>query len=196
MKRCPSCQRTYTDDSLKFCLEDGSTLLSESSDATDLPATVIMPDPRITSPARAETARPPQQTPAQFAPHQAYNAPPPVWSPGAAAPQTHPHAVAGQGRGAAITSLICAIASFLMLAFCVIGGASRVDESLLGGIFIFSALLSLLGAVLGIVAVVKTGRDSSPQNSRVMAIVALVLNGIYLLIVVVILVLSMIATSR
>ena len=195
MKRCPSCQRTYTDDSLKFCLEDGSTLLGESSDATDLPATVIMPDPRITSPARAETARP-QQTPAQFASPQAYNAPPPVWSSAAAAAQTHPHATAGQGRGAAITSLICAIASFLMLAFCVIGGASRVDESLLGGIFIFSALLSLLGAVLGIVAVVKTGRDSSPQNSRVMAIIALILNGIYLLIVVVILVLSMVATSR
>ncbi len=26
MKRCPSCQRTYADDTLKFCLQDGSTL--------------------------------------------------------------------------------------------------------------------------------------------------------------------------
>src|SRR5918912_859094 len=30
MKRCPTCQRTYTDDSLTFCLQDGSPLLSVS----------------------------------------------------------------------------------------------------------------------------------------------------------------------
>ncbi|MBV9960358.1 MAG: hypothetical protein JO360_18165 [Acidobacteria bacterium] len=28
MKKCPSCNRTYTDDALSFCLEDGSPLLS------------------------------------------------------------------------------------------------------------------------------------------------------------------------
>lgn len=30
MKRCPTCQRAYTDDSLRFCLQDGATLLSVS----------------------------------------------------------------------------------------------------------------------------------------------------------------------
>ena len=30
MKRCPTCQRIYTDDTLRFCLEDGTALLSES----------------------------------------------------------------------------------------------------------------------------------------------------------------------
>jgi ketosteroid isomerase-like protein len=35
MKRCPTCQRTYTDDSLRFCLQDGTALVS----ATDAPAT-------------------------------------------------------------------------------------------------------------------------------------------------------------
>jgi YARHG domain len=30
MKRCPTCQRVYADDSLKFCLEDGATLLGVS----------------------------------------------------------------------------------------------------------------------------------------------------------------------
>ncbi|HYJ45531.1 MAG TPA: nuclear transport factor 2 family protein [Pyrinomonadaceae bacterium] len=29
MKRCPTCQRTYADDTLRFCLEDGSALLTE-----------------------------------------------------------------------------------------------------------------------------------------------------------------------
>lgn len=30
MKRCPNCQRTYTDASLNFCLEDGTPLLSDA----------------------------------------------------------------------------------------------------------------------------------------------------------------------
>src|SRR4051812_20896896 len=30
MKRCPTCQRIYTDDTLRFCLEDGAALLTES----------------------------------------------------------------------------------------------------------------------------------------------------------------------
>lgn len=28
MKRCPTCRRTYADDTLRFCLEDGTTLVS------------------------------------------------------------------------------------------------------------------------------------------------------------------------
>ncbi len=32
MKRCPTCQSTYTDDSLSFCLQDGALLLGESEE--------------------------------------------------------------------------------------------------------------------------------------------------------------------
>ena len=31
MKRCPTCQRIYADDTLRFCLEDGTALFSESA---------------------------------------------------------------------------------------------------------------------------------------------------------------------
>src|SRR5213078_3004234 len=30
MKRCPNCHRTYTDDALNFCLEDGTPLVSDA----------------------------------------------------------------------------------------------------------------------------------------------------------------------
>jgi hypothetical protein len=30
MKRCPTCQRTYTDETLKFCRDDGMPLQSYS----------------------------------------------------------------------------------------------------------------------------------------------------------------------
>ena len=196
MKRCPSCQRTYTDDSLVFCLEDGSALLSESAEESDLPATLIIQDPRLTNPARPETFRPnPVQTRAQTP--QAYTAQPPqpVWPP-TQMPQAQPASTRRQGRAAAIISLVSAISAFLLLAFCIIGGASGVDESLIGGIFIFSAVLALFGAIVGIVAAIRTGKDPGPQNSKTLAVVALVLNGVYLLITVVFLILGAIATPR
>jgi hypothetical protein len=99
------------------------------------------------------------------------------------------------GKGAAVTSLVCAIAAFLLLGFCIIGGATEVDESLLGGIFIFSVFLALVGAVLGIVAVSRSSKDTSAHNARTLAVVALVLNGMYLIISIVFLILGAAASS-
>ncbi len=44
MKRCPKCNRQYDDETLRFCLEDGSPLFSAHD--SKAPATEIMP-PRI-----------------------------------------------------------------------------------------------------------------------------------------------------
>ncbi len=41
MKRCPECRRDYYDDSLSYCLDDGSALL-EGPGSTDEPATAIL----------------------------------------------------------------------------------------------------------------------------------------------------------
>ncbi len=52
MKICPKCQKTYNDENLNFCLDDGS-VLSQSSpppQADKLPETVMMSAPRTTSP--------------------------------------------------------------------------------------------------------------------------------------------------
>ena len=51
MKRCPTCNRTYTDPSLNFCLEDGTPL------ATDAPA--IDPNATIRYPSARDTGEPP-----------------------------------------------------------------------------------------------------------------------------------------
>jgi hypothetical protein len=47
MKICPTCRKTYTDDGLNFCLEDGS-VLTVTSDVP--PETVMMNQPRYTDP--------------------------------------------------------------------------------------------------------------------------------------------------
>lgn len=47
MKRCPTCQTTYNDESLNFCLQDGATLVSageSSSSSRVADATLILPE--------------------------------------------------------------------------------------------------------------------------------------------------------
>jgi hypothetical protein len=60
MKRCPSCNRTYTDTSLNFCLEDGTPLVDAAGDP-DPNATIRYPEPINTNAPPAEIYR--QQTP-------------------------------------------------------------------------------------------------------------------------------------
>ena len=55
MKICPNCRRTYDDDGLNFCLEDGSVLTFASPDDE---RTVVMEYPRPTSPAPSSALRP------------------------------------------------------------------------------------------------------------------------------------------
>ena len=74
MKRCPICNRTYTDLSLNFCLEDGTPL------AADAPA--ADPNATIRYPSARDTAEPP--------PTEIYHPPPPVVSPRPTAPPPPP----------------------------------------------------------------------------------------------------------
>jgi hypothetical protein len=58
MKRCPSCNRSYTDLSLNFCLEDGTPLVADAPPAGDFNATVRYPSARDTEPPATEIYRP------------------------------------------------------------------------------------------------------------------------------------------
>jgi hypothetical protein len=43
MKRCPTCKRAFEDDSLAYCLDDGSPLVAETG--PDSEATLVSPAP-------------------------------------------------------------------------------------------------------------------------------------------------------
>ncbi|HMF55419.1 MAG TPA: hypothetical protein VK619_03590 [Pyrinomonadaceae bacterium] len=73
MKRCPNCNRTYTDDALSFCLDDGSPLVNADADPH---ATLLYPPPRDTSPQPPAPPSYSQQPQNQFA-----APPPPSWGP-------------------------------------------------------------------------------------------------------------------
>ncbi|HJY27886.1 MAG TPA: hypothetical protein VJ306_07670 [Pyrinomonadaceae bacterium] len=92
MKRCPTCDRTYTDPSLNFCLEDGTPLASDAPaydpnatirypsarDTIEPPPTEIYhPEPAVTPPAPRRTTPTPTPPPPP---------PPQQWRPGPTAP--------------------------------------------------------------------------------------------------------------
>ena len=54
MKRCPECRRDYYDDSLLYCLDDGSALL-EGPASADEPATAVFPSVHTTEEERTRT---------------------------------------------------------------------------------------------------------------------------------------------
>lgn len=56
MKRCPTCQRTYTDE-VKFCRVDGVTLINASAELTESEATRVLPESRATGEAPTELFR-------------------------------------------------------------------------------------------------------------------------------------------
>jgi ketosteroid isomerase-like protein len=82
MKRCLTCQRTYTDDTLRFCLQDGAVLVTETqgSAVPDPEATLVSearqgsrnegPPTEVLSPRGAQTIA--VQNPSQTAPPQSY----------------------------------------------------------------------------------------------------------------------------
>src|SRR6476469_9979595 len=73
MKVCPRCQKTYTDDNLNFCLEDGSVL--NSVNAAPPPPTSPISEPRQT--ASPQSFSQPQQQGWNVQPQQPYSMQPP-----------------------------------------------------------------------------------------------------------------------
>lgn len=65
MKRCPTCNRTFTDQSLSFCTEDGTPLVTEIALDSDPEATIVGSGARATG---NQSKTPPYQAPVQFAP--------------------------------------------------------------------------------------------------------------------------------
>src|SRR3981081_89822 len=69
MKRCPTCNRKYEDDTLKFCLEDGTALSDAARDANP-PATEILPRAQPTLKSSADPTIPSYPNAGEFRPRE------------------------------------------------------------------------------------------------------------------------------
>ena len=54
MKQCPNCQTRYTDDTLKFCLQDGTPLISPANAQTEMPTVSFTDSETLVSPRQVE----------------------------------------------------------------------------------------------------------------------------------------------
>jgi hypothetical protein len=130
MKRCPSCNRTYTDTSLNFCLEDGTPLVADAPPPADPNATMRYPAPRDTSePPPTEIYRPdsPLINPRQTAPPPP---PPPQqqWSPTpSAAPQKKSNALWWVLGGIAAVAVIGVGLVVMIIALASMGGNTNTN---------------------------------------------------------------------
>lgn len=133
MKRCPSCERTYTDDALSFCPNDGTPLeaFTQQSSGFDPQATIMATPPKVSSPFDQPSgtsdwpSQPPAATdwPSQPPPAPSDWGTPGSYQPGQQVmgsssfqpppPPPFPGAIGGQERGLAVASLICGIVSLL-----------------------------------------------------------------------------------
>jgi hypothetical protein len=166
MKRCPTCNRTYEDDALSFCLSDGSSLIKDEPYA---PAPVEPPPAVFTPPAPGDwrssgpvsPPAPAWQSPPQAPALSGYQQPLPATSYSSYAPVT-------KQNGLAIGSLVCGIASFLCC----------------------SIVTGIPAIVLGIIALNKEKSDPARYGGKGMAIGGIVLGAVSILIFVVYLILA------
>ncbi|HEV7376273.1 MAG TPA: hypothetical protein VGN95_16265 [Pyrinomonadaceae bacterium] len=132
MKQCPACNRTYTDDELSFCLEDGTQLQSTGFGSDAYPSfnpnldpnkTLAYSQPRETSPppANVHPSAPANQTPMT----------PPTWSPTPSyspTPTIQPAGKSGRGWiiGAIAAVVVLGVGIFALLA--IIGKNSSTSN--------------------------------------------------------------------
>jgi hypothetical protein len=122
MKRCPTCNRTYADTSLNFCLEDGTPLVSDAGSTHDPNATLRYSDVPDTNPPPTEIYR--QQTP--LLNQVDASAQPRQWSPGPVqAPRKKSNAVWWILGGVVVVGLIVVGIAVMILALASIGANSN-----------------------------------------------------------------------
>jgi hypothetical protein len=113
MKRCPTCNRTFTDDSLSFCLDDGAPLLSvgdaPSSGSFDPNATMRYTEARDTS-QPTEVYRPSSPPSSQVVS--------PTWSPGptTAVPPARKSSILPWIIGGGVLLLVVGIGAIVLVA--------------------------------------------------------------------------------
>lgn len=157
MKRCPTCNRTFDDEWLSFCTEDGTTLVESPS--TQLPSE---PPPTVYIPQAIDTN---PEAPKPFDLPGSYNPPQPVtpaWQP-PPPPPMRPATV--QKQGLAVASLILGIFSFTIGWCCSIG-----------------LVTAPVGIVLGIISLLQIKNDPVTNTGKPLSIIGICLSGFYVVI--------------
>lgn len=156
MKSCPTCHRTFDEEWLGFCTEDGTALVASGP----LPYEPLPrePPPTVQIPAAPTTnpqARQPFDLPGSYTPQQpvvqGWQPPPPMQG-------------SGQKQGLAVATLILGIFSMTVGWCCSIG-----------------LLTAPTAIVLGAISLVQIKNDPVTNTGKPLSIIGIVLGSMYLL---------------
>lgn len=130
MKRCPTCNRTFEEEWLAFCTQDGTTLV-EDSPKVDLQATMMAPPPPPAGGWKPPSGdlgsggfQPQPAPPPSSSPSGGFGSPqyqPPQQMQGGWQPPPPPAYVQGPKQGFAIASMICGIFTVTIGWCCYLG---------------------------------------------------------------------------
>lgn len=161
MRRCPQCNREFTDEWLTFCTQDGSTLVDVPAEmAAEPPPTWVRPMPPSVSPSEQPTL----DMPDRYTPPPVQYIPPAPLQGGWMPPPPPAFPTAPQ-QSLAAASLILGIASVTVGLCCYFG--------------ILTAPTSL---VLGIIALVQIKNDPAKYGGKGLAIGGIVASAVYFVI--------------
>lgn len=165
MKRCPACNRTYSDDAKMFCADDGSRLVTEQA-------------------ARAESNVPPSAQPTLVAPPQFTPAPGPSHQP-----------TPKKRKWLAVIALVLGVFALPFLLYSLSQPLlwefgfrnlrfDRLAVSLWGVATLFGTLLMILSVIVGAIALVLSMRQPARYGGKALAVVGPVLSVLLMVLVV------------
>lgn len=161
MKRCPTCNQTFTDEWLTFCTQDGTSLITLEPSPNEPPPTVAYPPPMPPSVSPSEQAT--LELPGAYQPPVVQYIPPPapqpVWTPSPAPVFGGPQ----PQKGLAITSMALGIVSVTI-----------------GWCCSFGVLTSPVAIGLGIFALIQIKNNPTKYGGKPFAIVGIAAGTLYL----------------
>lgn len=160
MKRCPTCNQTFSDEWLTFCTTDGTALIETGTLPQSLP-TVVMPQTVEAQENSVEPARPAFSAADSRSPSQSV---PSAWQ-----PPPPPAMMAGPSQGLAVSSMVLGLVSIT-----------------LGWCCSFGLLTAPVAIVLGIVALSQIKSQPNRYTGKPLAITGIVSGGLYFVLLAVI----------
>lgn len=160
MKRCPTCNQTFSDEWLTFCTTDGTALIETGTLPQSLP-TVVMPETGETQENPVEQLRPGFSSADSSSPSQGV---PAAWQ-----PPPPPAMMAGPSQSLAVSSMVLGLVSIT-----------------LGWCCSFGLLTAPVAIVLGVVALSQIKSQPNRYTGRPLAITGIVSGGLYFVLLAVI----------
>lgn len=165
MKICSKCKRTYNDDTLLFCLNCGTPLMSDSSGQ----ATLVMPATETAKQSPTASVRPHQTVPQQHLHTQTPTTTPRYQPPSNA------------GRVLSIFSILFTLGGILFFMIGLIAAGFEADNTIVGVFVLISMFIVPIGTLIGLVALYRAFRSHDGKGAKKTAILAILINLFFVL---------------